>query len=218
MPTKKQHAKSRKSNAFKTKRTRKGVSKSRKSMLFQMDTGTGPERKSVDTVSSFATALTSSFATPQLLNGVAQGSNSNERIGRKTTTKSVLLNYTFTPNAPASQTRILVVYDKQANGAAPIAGDILFSNSFLSPTNLGNADRFVILMDEISDSAQSSAIDISGKRYLKCNLETCWSGTGGAIANILSGSIYIMAANNADPTIGVVASCYFHARIRYTDV
>lgn len=183
-----------------------------------MDTGTRPEKKNIDTNSSAAPPLTSSFSTPALLNGCAQGTNNSERVGRKSTIKSVSLKYTHVPNAPASQCRILIVYDKQPNGSLPTTTDVIPNNSFTSHTNLGYSDRFVVIMDEVSDSSQSSAINISGSRYVKCNLETLYGGSTNGIASINSGALFLMAANNADPTIGVVSTLYYSVRVRYTDV
>lgn len=215
-----QHAKARKANAFKAKKTN-GVSKKRsKGILFQMDTGTRAERKSLDTVTSLAPPLTSSFTAATLLNGLAQGTGTNERVGRKTTLKSVQLRYTHIPTSggPDSQVRIAIIYDKQPNGALPAASDIFNQANFNSHLNLANSDRFVVIMDEISESSQSSLIGISGQRYVKCNLETIYGGTTNGIASINSGSLMILAANNADPTIGAVSSLFFNVRIRYTDV
>lgn len=213
-----QNAKARKANAFKPKKKGTGVSKTRKSILYQMDTGPRAERKNIDTTSTLAPPLTASFTSPTLLNGAAQGVGTNERVGRKAIMKSIALRYIHTPNAPASQVRILVVYDKQPNGALPASTDVVGIGQFHGHISISNSDRFVVLMDEISESSQSSAINISGKRYLKCNLETMYGGTTSGIASINSGSIFIMAANNADPTVGAVSALYYSARIRYTDV
>lgn len=185
-----------------------------------MDTGDKPERKNVDTNSTLAPPLTSSFTAPTLLNGLAQGVNNSERIGRKAVMKSLSLRYTYdgTASDGDSQVRILIIYDKQANGALPAASDVIPNQTFTSHIQLANADRFVVLMDEVSESRQSSALNISGSRYLKCNLETIFGGSTSGIASINSGSIFIMAANNADPTIGAVGALYFSTRVRYTDV
>lgn len=223
MPTKTQYAKSRKANAYKKKRTSSGVKKSRKSILNQVDLSTRPEQKNVETVSTMVPPLTSTFSTPQLINGIAQGAAQNEHVGRKALMKKVHLRYTYYSGSAGgnqSQVRILVVYDKQANGALPSVGDVLASSAtFNSFNNLANADRFVILMDEICDSTQSSALNIAGVRHLKVNLETIFGGTTSGIASINSGSIFIMAANNSDPTVGSAAgTVYFTTRVRYTDV
>lgn len=220
MSTKSQQvAKARHANAFKAKK--KGNFKpANKNILFQMDTGTRAEKKSLDTASSLAPPLTATFTTPVLLNGLASGAGTNERVGRKVTIKSVSLRYIHdaTGSDPASQIRIAIIYDKQPNGALPGVTDIFNLGNFISHLNLSNSDRFVVIMDEISDSAQSASLNISGKRHVKCNLETIYGAGTNGISAINSGSLMILAANNSDPTIGNVTSLFYNVRIRYTDV
>lgn len=196
------------------------IVKPRYSYLNQSDLGNRPELKDVNTVSTLAPPLTSSFTAPTLINGIAQGVGNNERVGRKVNIKSISLRYTHSPTSggPDSQVRIAIVYDKQANGSLPSAVDIFNQSNFLSHLTLANADRFVVIMDEISVSSQSSALNISGSRYTKCNLETIFAGTTSGIASINSGALMILAANNADPTIGAVSTLYYNVRLRYTDV
>lgn len=192
--------------------------RNQRSMLHQTDLGRGPELKSHDLSTTFAPPLTATFSSPQCLNLIAQGASQSERIGRRYVVKSVQWRAVFDHADPASQHRVLVVYDKQANGALPSTSDVLAaSQNFNSPMNLSNSDRFVILQDEITDSAQSSAMNISAKRYTKCNLEVLCNGATGLISNINSGSIFMMIANNADLTIGQVTAVWVTSRIRYVD-
>lgn len=218
MPTKKQHAKSRKTNTFKTKGVKKG--KKRNSKLFDSSRTSSVERKNVDVVSTFALPLTASFATPQLINGIAQGVANNERVGRKIRMKKIQIRYIVEPvsGSNPSQARIMIVYDKQPNGALPIVGDVVNGGQFYSFNVLANSDRFVVLMDEISESCQSSVTNISGQRHVNIDLETVFGGTTAGIASINSGSVFIMAANNSDPTVGTVSSMFFTTRVRYTDI
>lgn len=218
-----QYAKARKANSYKAQRSSRAIVKPflRRSIFVQKETGFGPELKNIETASTMVPPLTASFCTPQLINGCAQGVTQNERVGRKTVIKSVGLRYIYntgTAGGAQSQVRIIVVYDKQANGASPLVGDVISGGQFYGFNSLGNADRFIILLDEISEAAQSSAMNVSGKKFMKCNLECMFGGATSGIASINSGSIYIMAANNSDPTIGSAAgTVYYTTRIRYTD-
>jgi len=188
-------------------------------MLNQYDLK-GPERKNTDLNTTFAPPLTASFATPQLLNGVAQGVGNGERVGRRYLMKSVQYRaiLDMTQDSNVSQHRIVIVYDKQANGAAPIASDVFEANVFHSPLALRNADRFVVIDDYITDIAPTSNLNIAVQRYKKVNMETVCTGTGATIAGIISGSVYMFIANNSDPTIGVVTGAFVYTRIRYTDI
>lgn len=191
--------------------------RNQKSFLHQANTGASPERKNFDVFTTFAPPVASAFATPQLLNGIANGSGGTERIGRKILIKSVQWRAIFQPAAPASQHRVVIFYDKQANGAAPAITDIMETNAFTSPLRLGNSDRFVIISDEVTDSSQSSSLTISDKVYTKCTLETSYIGTGGTIASIGTGAIWCMIANNGGTIIGVATSVDIHLRVRYLD-
>jgi len=193
--------------------------RSQRSILNQHDLK-GPERKNVDLQTTFAPPLTASFATPQLLNGVAQGVGNGERIGRRYLMKSMQYRaiLDMTQDSNVSQHRIVVVYDKQANGAAPIASDVFEANVFHAPLALRNSDRFVVIDDYVTDIAPTSNLNIAVQRYKKINMEVVCTGTGSTIAGIISGSVYMFIANNSDPTIGVVTGAFVYTRIRFTDI
>lgn len=95
-----------------------------------------------------------------LLNGMTIGANAFQRLGRKTSVKSVrVTGYVYQNQAGAAPTvdymRIAIVYDKQPDGAAPTwaqvftsvdGGGTPFSTALANP-NLDNRDRFIILRD-----------------------------------------------------------------------
>jgi hypothetical protein len=99
-----------------------------------------------------------------LLNGMAQGVDYYQRVGRKVILKSIMLKGSVTveptgngnviPLASMS-CRVSVVYDAQSNGTLPSYADIYQSvdsvgtttNTTFSGVNLNNRDRFKILKD-----------------------------------------------------------------------
>lgn len=99
-----------------------------------------------------------------LLNGIGQGTDYYNRIGRKVMLKSLMIKGALTveqtgtglaiPNASMS-TRLAIVYDSQTNGTLPSYADIFQSvdsnggvtNTTFSGVNLNNRDRFKILKD-----------------------------------------------------------------------
>lgn len=181
------------------------------------------EKKFIDvSATSTMTAASVAFSAATLLNGCVPGATASDRIGRKIHMKSLLLRYTF--RLPASsggsgECRILVVYDKQPNGATAAITDILLADDMRSPNNLSNSDRFVTLVDEITSPV--SAVEIeeqSGVIYRKFNLETAFNaGTAGTVADITSGSILVFAAQSGGLTTNAPL-CLFRARVRYVDV
>lgn len=190
-----------------------------RSFLHQADVVRGPEKKNIDIFTTFAPPLASAFSAFQHLNPCAQGTASSERVGRKILMKSVQWRGIFhTSNSePASQHRVVVIYDKQPNGALPSVSDVFSGGTFVSPMNLVYADRFVVVHDEITDSSQSSALNISDKRFTKVNLEALYSGTGGTISANTSGSLLMSVSNNAGTITGTVTAVDMYTRVRYID-
>jgi len=161
------------------------------------------------------------FASAQLLNGCASGSTATTRIGRKINLKSLYIRYKFEIAATTTlggTCRILVVYDKQANATAPAITDILFEDKHLSPNNLSNRDRFVTLVDHVTDPIGVNAnASVAGVIYRKINLETMFNtGSAGTIGDITSGSVYLFAAQSGIMGVASPTLTYL-ARVKFTD-
>jgi len=164
--------------------------------------------------------------TVTLINGVAQGTDVNNRIGRKFLMKSLLWRFRVGLNTAASSPgnviRLLIVYDAQTNGALPAVTDILTAADVLAPMNLNNRDRFKIICDKwwSTGAYTISGTDIDtgefcppmDKFYKKLNLEVQNSGTANTIGSISTGAVYaLLIAENTSATAELAT------RIRYTD-
>ena len=88
---------------------------------------------------------------------------------------------------------------------SPLATDIWSGGQFESMLNLGQSERFTILIDRITDSVQSSALPISDKAYVKCDLDQLWSGALGTAASCNTGTLWLFMANNSDIAIGTAS-------------
>lgn len=118
------------------------------------------EIKSVDVAT--ATSNYGSLGIFTALNIPVEGAAFYNRIGRRIQMKSLHFNGFIIPtlsNANAVTTtyaRTMIVYDRQANGAAPALADLILaytsagatSSQTLDGLNMNNRDRFQILMDE----------------------------------------------------------------------
>jgi len=114
------------------------------------------EIKAVDITATGYLANSTGVVTP--LNLIATGSSFFNRIGRRVEMKSIRISGTMEPlrtNVALDYIRLMIVYDRQTNGALPSMADILQStaqngtnttNSY-SGINLNNRDRFIILRD-----------------------------------------------------------------------
>ena len=142
-----------------------------KSIIAYQQTHSGGEIKSMDTLGPAASTSVSYYAINNAgvvipLNIVCIGSSSWQRIGRKITMKSLQIKGTFgylnietaSPLNPlTTYCRLMIVYDKQTNGATANVNDILLdqvtgaddTNNYgcYAGINMNNRDRFEVIVD-----------------------------------------------------------------------
>jgi len=177
-----------------------------------------------------------------LLNGIANGTNVNTRVGSKITIRSCLINVNYYPRTTGSSSalhgvlvRTMLIWDSQANGTTPAVDEILqtylhnpgpiTSPTPLSPMNLVNRDRFTVLMEsrrQIGSYLFSSTPVLTAgapnnaymSKYKRINKDTVYGGEGATIGDIKTGALYLLViADNDD-----VAYLDYYSRIRYSDL
>lgn len=196
--------------------------------LFQK--GGGVEKKFLDTsVTLFVTGVNTGSIT--LLNGISQGTTSSTRIGSRIEIKSVQFRGNFQSGTVATGVtplRVKIIYDKESNGAAPNVTDIMAQDSIDGLNNLNTAGRFITVFDQTwqpytgigagslgPGAAQAQILD----GYVKCNLPTKYNGgNAGTVADISSGSLYVLAWSNGVTFGSTGFDGSGHFRIRYTDI
>ncbi len=167
------------------------------------------------------------------INLIPQGVTEIQRIGRKCTIKSINYRYTLTQIATAAATlgagqtvRIMIVLDKQCNGAAPTVsgtGGVLETATFQSFRNLASGSRFWVLMDRThnmniraaaGDGAanDSSAFDLTRSFYKKVNIPIEFNAATGAIAEIRTNNLFILLINSTASSFISLAS---RVRLRF---
>lgn len=162
-----------------------------------------------------------------LLDGVATGTDFTNRIGRKVNLASVYLrgdiSYTATTADGGVAVRVMIVYDTQTNGAAPVVTDILTASTVTAPNNLNNRDRFKTLMDKVFQlpgahfvaaaltvgSPQSKTV----KKYKRLNHEVIFGGTAATVGSIQTGGLFLVMI--AD-TVGA-SFMVWDSRVRFED-
>lgn len=192
------------------------------------------ERKVID-LNRQIVAIEQTVGSPLLLNGCIAGSQNYQRIGRKIHLKSLQIRGLLLPaddTTQDQQIRMLVVYDKQANGAAPTYGDVIksqniagtTSSSHMDMVNLDNRDRFEIIRDRTwaiakRDTTATSAF--SGSPTTICveefvrlqDRETIYNaGTAGTVGDIQSGSLYFFVISNNANASGTNFDIAFRTR------
>lgn len=150
---------------------------------------------------------------------MTQGSDYKNRVGSRVKNKSIDVHiWPYFSGAGAGYSagevyRLMLIYDAQPNAAVPVTADVLLSttNTTLatSPVNLTNRDRFMVLRDTfwvvpttVTGTAASNTAAVAVQPgcppvihwYVKLRaLETIYRATAGAIGDITSGALFVLA-------------------------
>lgn len=193
----------------------------------------GSELKFFDTALSFNFDATAEVPATGQLTLIPQGVTDSQRVGRKCTVKSIHIEgFVFSAAGVFSDTvAIYVVLDKQTNGAAAAATDVVTAASLASGglpaalSNLENSDRFVILKKIVVAPATGYGIvgaegrvnQVPVSYYKRCNVNIEYDSTAatGAITTIRSNNIFLLAGSTGqtDDNISFQGNC----RLRFSD-
>lgn len=192
--------------------------RSQRSLLH--NASSGPEKKNFDTTGPLTLQAAALWTAPQPLNIITIGSSPSQRVGRKVHMKSISIRWTVTiaANFFPNRIRVLIVYDRQTNGAVPAITDVLAANEFNSHMSLANSQRFVVVTDEYSEQFQSPTLSthISGKVYKKLNLDEIFGTAVGAISDVETGALFLMVCSDDYAGTGTGTLNYNH-RLRFID-
>lgn len=161
-----------------------------------------------------------------LLNGVAQGTDFNQRIGRYMYMKSLEFDASCIVdplNNLPTQLRVALVYDKQPNGVFPAYQDIFNNATINSRKNLNNEQRFIILREWLEQ--MQSTVDEEGRiissengmrhlhGYIKLNMPVQFEGVANTMGSISTGAVYMVTVTDMHHGVQV----QYTSRIRFTD-
>lgn len=190
------------------------------------------ELKGIETANAGIPTATPSVANAGifLLNGVAQGDDYNNRIGREVTFRSIYVraqNYLNVTTPTPVTLRWLIFWDKQTNGANIVFTDVLndlgstaAAVDDTSMNNLTNRDRFVIVYDKVIDMNPGNTAEQYFKfmkKYRSCNVKTVYSGTGNTVAAIQTNALWLMVISNQPVGSGVLPNMNIRVRLRFED-
>lgn len=208
------------------------------------------ELKSTDqalTVSPIMTAGTISLVVAPPL----EGASFYQRIGRRIRMKSLEIRGEITPNntnaaaVPQQFARIMVLYDRQTNGALPALADILTGFNAAGATtstvwdglNMNNRDRFTVLRDRklilnglgINGATPANITGLSPdpnvdntsyvfREFIKLKgLETHFKASAGGVGDIATGSIVLLTVSSADANAAPAWQLAYGARLKFYD-
>lgn len=168
----------------------------------------------------------------QLMNGSVPGTTATTRVGQKIQMTSIEVDLYYANSSTnlggaggvlgSNAVKIALVYDKQANGAAPTWANVfeaaVSANAPFTHREIDFLDRFDVLATFKGSIDQAGSLYYLDGRYVKVMLDVRYNtGTAGTVADIMSGSLYLVAAcqtaaDAASPTI--VGRC----RVRFHDM
>lgn len=188
----------------------------------------GPENKYLDIACgayNFGAAI-GSVGTPvfTLLNGMSLGTTGSTRIGRQVTATSLQVKNAIQLDATSTSgvVRTIVFWDLQSNGAAPAIGDLLEFNTattiLMSPLNMSNRDRFVVVWDDIQQLGNTTTYGPScalQNSYEKCRVTSIYNGGNvGDVTDIQTCALFSCTFGSVGVANPVVRGFY---RLRYVD-
>lgn len=204
------------------------------------------ELKGVDTAISWPTVpnTTNTNTNIQILNGIAAGTGSYQRVGRKVISKSLRISgyaeCNIVTTAAGSDLygniiRFIVVWDKQPSGAAYPNFDAIFgktnsagvaTSDIWSPPAYNTMDRFRVLKDWMimcEPDSTPTAGNVSVYRFpVECylrlaNLESNYSGPNATETDVNTGSLYLIARCITNDATATTWGTYLTTRLRYVD-
>lgn len=159
------------------------------------------------------------------INLIAAGTGEQQRIGRTCVVKSINIRGSLrnVNTSSGQKVRLIIFLDKQCNGAAATVAEIMENADVDSFRNLSNSQRFYILKDK-TYVFQPNAYDVAGSIYAvslthvkghkSCNIPLEFDGVTGAITEIRSNNIGILALSESS---GAAPTIEFSTRIRFYD-
>lgn len=160
------------------------------------------------------------------LSGLLPGNTASTRIGSRVAIQSIQLSLKLTPHATtASDSRVLLVVDRQANGAQAAGTDYLVSDSLTGLKNLASRMRFRTLMDKkVAGLPLATNSNYGGGRPLVIDKFVKFSsplsvdynaGTAGTVADIITNNVFLHLVGST--AAGSGATLTGNIRVRYSD-
>lgn len=199
-----------------------------------------PEIKYIDATATDATIVNGTANVDLVvINGLAQGTDNTQRVGRKVLAKALEVNAVFygpidTINSGTAQTAVIrwwIICDAQPEGASATATEIWQAGSsyIVDHRNLQNSERFKVLRTgtmslagtvPVTASTASTHPGFPNKQHLSVHVPlndaVKYQGTATGIANISSGAYYFGYCTDYQGTSSG-PSVMYNCRFKFTD-
>lgn len=181
------------------------------------------EIKYLDTDLSFTIDATAEVPATGQLVLVPQGDDASERIGEFIEVCKIEIHgiLSYSPGLGTAVGEIWLMLDRQPNGAAATAAQILETVDFLykAMPNMSNRSRFVKLalipVEMQSNAGVSGAYAVDTQRIDECwdvSIPIEFDGAAGAIPRTNNIFLFAGANTGADDQVAVLATCRVHFR------
>lgn len=186
------------------------------------------EKKNLDVLNSAHVVAAQATSVLFLMNGCDDGTTSTTRIGRRISMQNLHIRWSGSlaaTSAGASPLRLVVIYDKQPNAAAPVATDVFQIDQISSEMNLSNSRRFKVIVDENIEcvgsqgpAAWSRVIwrDFTAKGTQPGLAVEFNDASTATITSITTGSLYAFVWQNGN-IITAAPTNALYSRIRFVD-
>ncbi len=146
-----------------------------------------------------------------LLNGIGDGDTAITRQGLQLTNRHLRLRVYLATGTSATRTRIVLLIDRQPNGALPTAAQLFQQatpglETVLSPRNQNFKKRFTILYDRLIPSNPVVAPTTLVAKSFRLKHITRFTSANGGIADLDKGSLVLFLTNdlNGNPAVSPV--------------
>lgn len=149
-----------------------------------------------------------------LLNGIAEGSDNTQRVGRRITPTHADWKRTIENTSSTDTVREILFVDYQADGATPTTTTLLASANPLAHYNFDQLHRFEILSDNLVEIGGSNWKPLQSDSFSdQVAGNTVYEGTGATVASITTGAIYLFYISTRAST----TSLTLYTRVTFYD-
>ncbi len=142
-------------------------------------------------------------ATPSIgyISNILQGDGGSNRDGNQVKVIGMYINYLWVMHASAvtTQVRLMIIEDKQTNGAVFSAADILSDvtgiDNIISPYNLNNKYRFRVIYDKVHMLNDNGNQTAKVSTFIKLDTKLRYDGTAGDVTDATSSSYSFLAVS-----------------------
>lgn len=162
-----------------------------------------------------------------LLNGVAEGSDNVNRLGRESSIHDVSVRGVVylplaTGTVPSQYARVALVWDNATNGVAPAMTDIFSVGTSFGFPNPNNVSRFTILADRsfslgVNTGGLADRVSFNVEMDVRVDSSTRYSGTGATVASIQNGALWLVTIGDIGAG-STAASSFLSTRVTFYDV